>query len=678
MKLFRRSSIKVKIVFLAVVMLIIAMGIPTIVSFINTREAIIEATIKESEQITSITSKNLEQWIDMRKKDVQKLGESKVFASSLGDSFLARSSRKKAVEELDQEIENSPYYLGISILNNSGESVVTSGNKESGLKDQELVNNVLSGETLVSDLTYSEQAESAVFTVISPIKSSGNPLGIILAEISLGPFAKKFIEDIKIGKSGFLYVVNKAGQVLVHPDEDYVNSQNISEFNWEENTFEDGILKNDYTWKGQAKTDIIIQIPLLEWLVVTSVEQADMIAPAQKTTYLNLAISIVILILVGLITLYLGSKITNPLLKADIIMSRFRDGDFSVRMNHQSDDEIGRVGASIDDLAKDLQSAIDDINTVMRQVANGDLTTRIQVQLKGDLNDLKHNINSSVELLEEALVDVISTSGQVNISAQELSSSAQSLANGTTQQAASLEETSSSMSEVEMRARRNTENADQAKQLTKTMSEVVDRGDSQMGEMLESMNHINRTSTEISKIIKVIDEIAFQTNLLALNAAVEAARAGKYGKGFAVVAEEVRNLAARSAEAAKNTTELIENSVKEVEKGVIRADKTAEVLKQVKESVSKVDDMVSDIAAASEEQKKGIEEINNGIVQINNVVQQNSSISEETASSSDELSNQANQLDSIVSKFLITKSMENKKVEISLDSTDDEFYPALP
>ncbi len=167
------------------------------------------------------------------------------------------------------------------------------------------------------------------------------------------------------------------------------------------------------------------------------------------------------------------------------------------------------------------------------------------------------------------------------------------------------------------------------------------------------MKAIDENSSNVTKVIKVIDEIAFQTNLLALNAAVEAARAGKYGKGFAVVAEEVRNLAGRSAVAAKETNDLIEKSITEVANGVKKADETAAVLVSISDSVAKVNDLVGEIAASSQEQSSNIAEINKGLATMNDVVQQNSSISEETAAASEELSGQSTELQSLMGKFKI-------------------------
>jgi methyl-accepting chemotaxis protein len=207
------------------------------------------------------------------------------------------------------------------------------------------------------------------------------------------------------------------------------------------------------------------------------------------------------------------------------------------------------------------------------------------------------------------------------------------------------------MDEISSQTEQNNKNAIQARQLTNETLNIVQQSVLQMEKMLKSMNEIDETSKSVAKVIKVIDEIAFQTNLLALNAAVEAARAGKYGKGFAVVAEEVRNLANRSAEAAKNTTDLIENSTKEVANGVDNAEKTAGRLAEINESVKKANDIVSEITEASGQQSMGIKEVNAGLNQVNSIVQQNSSISEETAAASTELSTQSTRMHEIMSQF---------------------------
>ncbi len=366
------------------------------------------------------------------------------------------------------------------------------------------------------------------------------------------------------------------------------------------------------------------------------------------------------------ITFFFSKSFTRPLEELHKTLSEVEEsGHFENRVKVKSRDEIGQTGEAFNRLMDSLQSAIGDLNEVMESMANSDFSKEITSDFKGDLNKLKHQTNRSLDMLSQTVIQISQASRKINIGSKELSSASLTLANGTTQQAGSLEETSASMSQISSQTKANNENASQARQLTIGMKKTVEFGTQQMREMLDATKKINQSSTEVSKIIKVIDEIAFQTNLLALNAAVEAARAGKYGKGFAVVAEEVRNLAARSAEAAKNSTELIENSAKEVEKGVAVTDKTAEILDQISENVNKVDNMVGEIAAASQIQTSGFEEINKGLNHINEVVQQNSSISEETAAASEELNGHATRMGELMADFRIKQASVQPVIEQS-------------
>ena len=229
--------------------------------------------------------------------------------------------------------------------------------------------------------------------------------------------------------------------------------------------------------------------------------------------------------------------------------------------------------------------------------------------------------------------------------------SSQSLAQGATEQASSIQELTASIIEISEQTKSNAVNANAARERTNLVRENAENGNHKMADMQQSMKKINESSTNISKIIKVIDDIAFQTNILALNAAVEAARAGQHGKGFAVVAEEVRTLAARSADAAKETTFLIEDSIDNVKAGTQIADETAIALTEIVDEINKVTDLMENIAEASSEQATGIAQINLGIDMVGQVVQQNSATAEETAAASEELSGQAQVLQEMIGQF---------------------------
>ncbi|MNJ49161.1 Methyl-accepting chemotaxis protein IV [compost metagenome] len=262
---------------------------------------------------------------------------------------------------------------------------------------------------------------------------------------------------------------------------------------------------------------------------------------------------------------------------------------------------------------------------------------------------MTHNIN-------EVMLNISASADQVASGSTQVSETGMVLSQGATEQASTIEELTASLEEISSQTTLNAENAETANKLATDARKDAVIGNDQMKEMLNAMHEINDSSNNISKIIKVIDEIAFQTNILALNAAVEAARAGQHGKGFAVVAEEVRNLAARSANAAKETTDMIEGSMRKVEDGTKIANETANALNQIVEVVTEVTDLVSQIARASHEQAIGISQITEGVTQVSQVTQTNSATSEESAAASEELSSQAEMLKEQVQRFNLKRS----------------------
>lgn len=325
--------------------------------------------------------------------------------------------------------------------------------------------------------------------------------------------------------------------------------------------------------------------------------------------------------------------------------------------------KAGELQRKTEKTAEEQQVLLVETNKVMNDVAGGDLTKRIGVDLPGKLGLLRSSVNDALIMLGKTMLKVDDAGKEIILGSKQMSESSQALASGTTEQAASIEEISSSITEIANMAKASNENAAQARNMSAHNAIELGKANQQMEQMLNSMESINKSSSNVSRIIRVIDEIAFQTNLLALNAAVEAARAGKYGKGFAVVAEEVRNLAARSAEAVKDTTELIETSIKEVEKGVQNADQTAEILKEFVINTEKVNDLVGEISSASQEQVNAVNEINTGMNQVNQVIQRNSSISEENSSASQELASRAKSLRELMCSFKLRSETDLKWVK---------------
>ena len=300
---------------------------------------------------------------------------------------------------------------------------------------------------------------------------------------------------------------------------------------------------------------------------------------------------------------------------------------------------------------RDVKNRLIQLSESADRIADGDLATEVVTSTGDELGDAAASFEIMRQRIREVLVEINHGADQVAAGAQNVSDASVALSQGASEQAASVEQLSASISEIASQTASNAQNAEKANELTVGTRNRAEMGNQEMQEMLAAMEEINASSVNISKIIKVIDEIAFQTNILALNAAVEAARAGQHGKGFAVVAEEVRNLAARSAKAAKETTDMIEGSMEKVEAGRGIAHKTAQALSEIVGDVASVADIVASIAKASNEQKLALEQINQGVQQVSQVVQSNSSTSEEAATASQHLSAQADSMKANVGKF---------------------------
>ncbi len=310
-----------------------------------------------------------------------------------------------------------------------------------------------------------------------------------------------------------------------------------------------------------------------------------------------------------------------------------------------------KLSEGINELTDIIDSVFSDVSSSMQSMAAGDLTNRIESDYQGSYLDCKNSINASIDKIAEIVGQVNSSAGFIHNSSQEIASGNNNLSQRAEQQAANLEETASSMEELTSTVKNNSENAQQANQVATTARQLAEKGGGIVGSAVSAMQEINESSNKIAEIIGVIDEIAFQTNLLALNASVEAARAGEQGRGFSVVATEVRNLAQRSATAAKESKELIQTSVQKVRSGTQFVNETGNSLTEIVTGVKKVGDIVAEIAAASVEQSQGIEQVNQAVSQMDEITQQNAALAEEASAASVSMSDQSTNMTQLLAFF---------------------------
>ena len=348
---------------------------------------------------------------------------------------------------------------------------------------------------------------------------------------------------------------------------------------------------------------------------------------------------------------YVLRFVVKPLLSITSKSRILQEGRLDLHLDYQSEDELGDLALTLEKSVGLINSYVEDLNRIMEQLSQGNFDVHTSVPYVGDFRSIEESLDSLTSTLSVAISSICDAQRSVSGNAGQLSDSAQSLSQGATEQASAVEELSATLDELARNAEKNVESASEAQENARLTGEQVSISSHQMEEMVAAMDDISQASQQIGKIIATIENIAFQTNILALNAAVEAARAGSAGKGFAVVSDEVRNLAAKSDQAAKATKELIENSVNATERGNQIVGEVSETLKKTLELVTQSNSAIGVIADAIHNEALSIAQVNEGVSQISSVVQTNSASSQESAAVSSELFEQVHVLEAQTNKF---------------------------
>jgi len=515
---------------------------------------------------------------------------------------------------------------------------------------------VANGKATLTEPYEDAFSHQIAISIIAPIYDGDTVLGVFGMDIKLTQLNEK-MANFKLGDTGYYTFITKDNTIIYHKNSDYV-LKNINDLalddsvksalsNKEEGTVE-------YYLDGQLIHGYNAMIGDTSWRAQSALSDDEY---RQEYVHMrNLLVSIILAIfLVVCVTVLISSNsIVKPLKKLAVSADKIAEGNLDVDLRLNTHDETFLVADSFNRTVTRLKTYIlyiTEISKLLNQMGEGNLNLEFEQSYDGDFEIIKDSLVKASDVLNHTISEFVVAAEQVALGSDQVSSGAQSLSQGTTQQASSIQELSATINEISDQVKRTADNAYKAKEISIKANAATTKGQQQMQEMINAMTLINKTSNEIGKIIKNIDDIAFQTNILALNAAVEAARAGSAGKGFAVVADEVRNLASKSAESAKSTAALIESTLDAIENGTRIVAETAQSLEEVVSESEKSSEIIQFISDASAEQANSIANVNIGFEQISAVVQMNSATAEESAAASEELSAQAQMLKDLISKF---------------------------
>ncbi len=537
--------------------------------------------------------------------------------------------------------------------------------------DREYVRQAMEGNIFVSEPLISKITGELSIMVAAPLYSDGNQEKSIVGVVYLVPretFLNDIVSAIQLGENSRAYMINKSGDTIADITLDTITVQNIEAESQNDSSLQQLAAIHTQMRQGQNGFGSYIYedekmfaayAPVQDtdgWSIAVTAPQINYLESTRDAMVINIAVIVVSILLSVIVALILAVHIGKPMKACVTRMKLLVEGDLDTPMPKiNTKDETGVLVRSTESLVEGLRTVIKDISYLLNEMANQnlDVHTKHEDVYVGSFQDILHSMRNMRIELNSAMHQVNHSAIEVANASSQLSSSAQTLSQGTTEQASAVQELAARISLISEEVKNTADGALDVRSQTHHTGEEVFLCNQKMQNLVEAMEKIRTSSDEIEKILKTIDDIAFQTNILALNAAVEAERAGSAGKGFAVVAEEVRNLAGKSAEAAKNTSELIAHSADAVHLGTEIAQNTADVLIGVVDSIQSVVKSIDHIAIISNEQSASVEQVSEGINQISLVVQNNSATAEEGAAASEQLSAAAACLKEMVDQFTL-------------------------
>ena len=633
---------------------VLGMGSIALTNGILSSQSIREQSIGRVSETTALKSGEINNW----------LRQELYYISSIAIDFasLTDLSDAEILATMKNHVKNDPDYLCVYIGYPDGTGIfsddwIPDNDWKANERDWYKAAAANTDKSCVTDIYVDATTGEFVITVVRAIMRNGQLFGVAAIDI-YATVIGQIIEEIDVGEGSYAFLTDNSGNIISHKNADYMPYIDEDENTLFKNIFEvdnniysglSGIGEKSVAMRdadGVKRYLMARNVESANWMVYTAIPTEIIDGPI-KAQIIYAAVIFVVIFIFAVIFIYLSIRtlIIRPIKDVTFAANALAQGESGTRLDGKYVGEIAQLADSFRSMERFNRQQTE----WLEHIAGGDLS--INIKPRGVSDRIGRAVADMLSHLNEMFEGINQNSNQVAISASSIADSAQMLAEGSNEQTSVIERLSNSVNSIMSKTGQNADIAREAAELSGVIRKKAENGSTQMDSMMQAVREINDASARIEKVIKVIDDIASQTNILALNAAVEAARAGEHGKGFAVVAEEVRNLSAKSAEAAKDTDALIVNSIEKANLGLDIATATSESLKEIVDGINRSAEIAAQIAGDSEEQTVAIRELNIGIGQVSQIVQQNSAVAEESSAASGEMSGQSRELKELISRF---------------------------